>query len=166
MSRIEPSKLAGASEHSHQVALFAALAEVSAKLRLVANDTSRSDVERSAAERNACVIDWIHAVPNGGARGSDEKGGDRLARIRGGQLKAEGVKSGVSDVDIPAARHGYHGFKIEMKAPGKLKGESAEQKAYGAYLASEGYLYAVFDSWEDAFNAIAWYLVFTEFKSG
>lgn len=148
MSRIEPSKLAGASEHSHQVALFAALSEEAFKQRKLGNESL------------ALSIDWIHAVPNGGARGSDEKGGDRLARIRGGQLKAEGVKSGVSDVDIPAARHGYHGFKIEMKAPGKLKGESAEQKAYGAYLASEGYLYAVFDSWEDAFNAIAWYLGF------
>ena len=148
MSRIEPSKLAGASEHSHQVALFAALAEVEYKLR--------SEGRTAEAE----VLRWIHAVPNGGARGSDEKGGDRLARIRGGQLKAEGVKSGVSDVDIPAARHGYHGFKIEMKAPGKLKGESDEQKKYGAYLANEGYLYAVFDSWLDAYKAIAWYLGF------
>ena len=148
MSRIEPSRLAGASEHSHQVALFAALAEVEYKAR------------QNGCEALAEALHWIHAVPNGGARGSDEKGGDRLARIRGGQLKAEGVKSGVSDVDIPAARHGYHGFKIEMKAPGKLKGESTEQKAYDAYLASEGYLYAVFDSWEDAFNAIAWYLGF------
>lgn len=160
MGRIEPSKLAGASEHSHQVALFAALAEVEYKFKTIAEDSSRSDVERSEAQRNCSVLHWIHAVPNGGARGSDEKGGDRLARIRGGQLKAEGVKSGVSDVDIPAARQGYHGFKIEMKAPGKLKGESDEQKKYGAYLASEGYLYAVFDSWEDAFNAIAWYLGF------
>lgn len=138
----DPNSFGGASEHSQQVALFAALAQYENHFRLTGD------------ERMANAIRWVHAIPNGGSRGSDK----RSAMIAGANMKAEGVKTGVSDIDVVAACHGYHGFKIELKAPGKLKGESKEQKAYGAWLAQCGYLYAVFDSWQDALKAIKWYL--------
>lgn len=91
-------------------------------------------------------VKWIYAIPNGGLRGA----------ITGNRLKAEGVKSGVSDICLPFSRQNYHGFYIEMKKPkGK---ESPEQKEFGAFLASEGYLYTMCDSWEKARDAIKWYL--------
>lgn len=175
-----PAYFESSTEHSHQVALFAAIAmyaggeSMGGELRRRAEalkehakayaqdscvETFEDEAERLLRIGNA--LRWIHAVPNGGDRGEESKSKDRrTAMIRGGQMKAEGVKRGVSDVDIPAARHGYHGFKIEMKAPGKIKGESKEQKAYGSYLAEEGYLYGVFDSWREAFKAIMWYFGF------
>lgn len=150
----DPNELAGSSEHSHQVALFAALAQYAFYFEKIAQDEMRSEVERSAAERNRSALKWIHAIPNGGSRGGDK----RSAMIAGANMKAEGVKTGVSDIDVPYAARGYHGFKIEMKAPGKLNGESEEQKEYGAWLRECGYLYSVFDNWGDALRAILWYL--------
>lgn len=76
-----------------------------------------------------------------------------LRQIR---LKSEGVKSGVSDICLPFAKQGYHGFYIEMKKPkGK---ESPEQKEFGAFLMSQGYLYTMCDSWDKAKSAVEWYV--------
>lgn len=151
----DPNSFAGASEHSQQVALMAACAHYAKYFRELAVSAA-NPVERSEAERKSLALDWLHAVPNGGTRGGDK----RSAMIAGANMKAEGAKTGVSDLMLCAARHGYHGFAIEMKKPGNLKGESAEQKAYGAWLMREGYLYAVFDSWAHALRAIMWYLGF------
>jgi hypothetical protein len=89
---------------------------------------------------------WIYAIPNGGERNP----------IVASRLKAEGVRSGVSDICIPFARKGYYGFYIEMKKPkGK---ESPEQIAFGKFLVTQQYLYTMCDSWEKGKNAINWYL--------
>lgn len=89
---------------------------------------------------------WIYAIPNGGKRDP----------ITANRLKSEGVKSGVSDICLPFAKQGYHGFYIEMKKPkGK---ESPEQKEFGAFLTQQGYLYTMCDSWDKARDAIQWYL--------
>lgn len=159
---MSPEKLAGASEHSQQVALFAALAAYRVAVEKAANNAEIADAgygadgareERDRLWRIADALKWVHAVPNGGTRGGDR----RSAMIAGANMKAEGQRAGVSDIAIMWPARGYHGFCIEMKAPGKLKGESAEQKEFGAYLGSAGYLYAVFDSWGDALRAILWY---------
>jgi hypothetical protein len=136
----DPGKFAGASEHSQQVALFAAVAQYALEVPELA---------------------LYHAVPNGGSRGSDK----RSAMIQGATMKAEGAKAGVSDTFLPVARRGYHGFYLEMKAPGKLKGESKEQKEWGAAVTAQGYLYAVFDSWHGALKALMWYLGFEHSKN-
>jgi hypothetical protein len=91
---------------------------------------------------------WLFSIPNGGERGV----------ANAARLKAEGVKSGVSDLCLPVPRRGYHGFFIEMKKPGKLSGESANQKKFGAFVTENGYLYACIDNWIDAAKALAWYL--------
>jgi len=91
---------------------------------------------------------WVFAIPNGGMRSKTEA-------VR---LKAEGVKSGVSDIFGPIPRAGYHGFFVEMKKPGMLKNESDNQKAFGAYATSAGYIYKVFDHWLDAWEFIVEYL--------
>jgi len=93
-------------------------------------------------------LEWMFAIPNGGER--------NIAVA--GRLRAEGVKSGISDVMLPCSRHNYHGLFIEMKKPGALKTESAKQKAFGKYLTDNNYLYGCFDHWEKARDAIMWYL--------
>jgi hypothetical protein len=154
----DPAAFAGTSEHSQQVALFAAVAQY---------------------VDSVPGLGLYHAVPNGGSRGDGTKRG---AMIAGANMKAEGVKTGVSDTFLPVARHGYHGFYLEMKAPGKIKrepdgsirvnrsgdrmsGESGEQIAWGKAVSDEGYLYAVFDSWSEALKALMWYLGFEHSKA-
>lgn len=130
----DPGGLAGVSEHSHQVALMAAVAQYVASVP---------------------ELEWLFAVPNGGSRGGDQ----RSAMIVGATLKAEGVKRGPSDLLLLVARHGYHGFCIEMKKPnGGI--QSKEQIAFEGFVTRQGYLYAIFDHWADAFNALRWYLGF------
>ena len=68
-------------------------------------------------------LKWVYAIPNGGERNP----------IVASRLKAEGVKSGVSDICLPFSKQGYHGFYIEMKKPkGK---ESPSQIEFGKFLA-------------------------------
>jgi hypothetical protein len=89
---------------------------------------------------------WMYAIPNGGKRDP----------ITANRLKSEGVKSGISDICLPFAKQGYHGFYIEMKKPkGK---ESTEQKEFGAFLTEQGYLYTMCDSWDKAKSAVEWYV--------
>ena len=91
-------------------------------------------------------LKWVYAIPNGGERNP----------IVASRLKAEGVKSGVSDICLPFARQNYHGFYIEMKKPkGK---ESPTQIEFGKFLMAQGYLYTMCDSWDKARDAITWYL--------
>lgn len=93
-------------------------------------------------------LEWMFAIPNGGLR-------DKVTAAR---LKAEGARSGVSDIFLPAARYGHNGLFIEMKKPGELKGESENQKAFGLHVGNQGYYYIVCDHWEKARDVIEWYL--------
>lgn len=47
----------------------------------------------------------LYHIPNGGSRRKSEAG----------RFKAEGVKAGVPDLFLPAARENFHGLYIEMK---------------------------------------------------
>lgn len=91
-------------------------------------------------------LKWMYAIPNGGERNV----------AVAGRLKAEGVKSGVSDVCLPIARGGYHGLYIEMKKPGGK--ESEQQKEFGVFLWTQGYKYVMCDHWEKARNCILEYM--------
>ncbi len=51
-------------------------------------------------------LEYLHHVPNGGKR-------DKATAMA---LKRQGVKAGVPDIVLPAAREGYHGLYIELKA--------------------------------------------------
>lgn len=92
------------------------------------------------------VLKWMYAIPNGGER--------NIAVA--GRLKAEGVKSGVSDVCLPVSRLGWYGLYIEMKKPGGK--ESDKQKEFGAFLNEQGYYYLCCDHWEMARDVLVWYL--------
>ncbi len=89
---------------------------------------------------------FMFAVPNGGHRHP----------AVAGKLKAEGVKAGVLDIHLPAARAGFHGLWIEMKA-GKNR-PTAEQFLWMDYLRGAGYCVRLCYSAKDAQKAIEEYL--------
>lgn len=130
---MQPEDIAkSGTEHAHQAALFC-----------------------WAYKKTATVwpeLKWLYAIPNGGERGA----------ATAARLKAEGVKSGVSDVCLPLARRDYHGLYIEMKKPaseGKAAGkESPAQIEFGAFLRVGGYYYCCCHDWEEAARTIAWWM--------
>ncbi len=89
---------------------------------------------------------WMHAIPNGGKRNPREAA----------RLKRQGTKSGVWDIFLPMARHGYHGLYIEMKA-GKNK-LTDNQKEFGKFVSGEGYCCVVCWSWINAKKEVMKYL--------
>ena len=97
-------------------------------------------------------LKWMFAIPNGGSRGDTE----RSAIIVGGKMKAEGVKPGVHDIFLPAARKGCHGLFIEMKKPtGK---PSPIQIEFKHDMQDAGYGSCICYTWEQAREVIILYL--------
>lgn len=167
-----PDQLAkSGSEHGEQVALFAFCAMArncgfdaawqwaeTGALPIAAFD-SKSGVE---------ALEWIHAIPNGGSRGDDEK--SRM--IRGGQMKAEGSRAGVADIFLPwpvfnSFEHiKWCGLYVEMKKPalkpkkveGTKGGLSDEQIAFAEYAKRNGYGWIVCYTWREAAKAIQQYI--------
>lgn len=93
------------------------------------------------------VLDFMHAVPNGGKR-SIKTAND---------LKAEGVKPGVPDISLPYPTSKHYGLYIEMK---RQKGGvvSEHQKKWLTYLNEAGYLAVVCKGFEQAKEAVMKYL--------
>lgn len=93
------------------------------------------------------LYEMIFAIPNGGKRGKSVAG----------KLKVEGVKAGVLDLFISVARHGFHGYYLEIKA-GDNK-PTQKQLEWIRRFREQGYLCNVF--WDDKDKIIAsieWYL--------
>ena len=134
MALPSPEQLANCdSEHAHQVAVF------------------------SWAAKNECrypELRWLHAIPNGGARGDDAHSSAKV----GAYMKAEGVRSGILDICLPVARGGFFGFYLELKKPGRQGKLSKEQKAFTAFLKSENYAAMDCAHWKTAIEYIEWYL--------
>lgn len=114
-------------EHCHQVALF---------------DWAQLMISSGRYPQ----LEWMYAIPNGGMR----------SKAVAGKLKAEGVKSGVFDIFLPVARHGYHGMYIEMKY-GKNK-LSDKQRDFKLFAELQGYFCVVCWDWEEAAHKIENYL--------
>lgn len=92
-------------------------------------------------------LKWLHAIPNGGLR----------HKATAARLKAEGVKAGVPDIDLPVAKGGYHGLRIEMKR--RYGGRTSEdQDEWLEGLRENGYLTGVCKGWCEARDLILWYL--------
>lgn len=70
---------------------------------------------------------YMYHTPNEGKRNP----------YTGQRLKAEGMRSGVPDICLPAPRGKYHGLYIEMKV-GRNK-PTPEQEDFLTYLAGAGY---------------------------
>lgn len=95
------------------------------------------------------VLRWLYAIPNGGGRSA----------AQGAALKAEGVKSGVSDLCLPVARGQYHGLYIEMKKEHGIPSDvSSNQKEFIAFVQAEGYCAGVAFGWLKAVLILEGYL--------
>ena len=90
---------------------------------------------------------FMYHVPNGGKRNAREAA----------LLKAEGVKSGVPDIVLPAPRKPFHGLYIELKRQ-KSGTVSEDQKKYLEYLSLAGYRAVVCRGWMQARDEIMSYL--------
>jgi len=106
---------------------------------------------------------WLHHIPNGGSRGDSAQS----RAIRGGQLKAQGVRTGVSDLSLPVRRGAWSGLYIEMKKPtekpkreGSKGGVSDEQAEFGEFVKAQGFGFVVCYSWEEAAAIIEQYLTY------
>lgn len=163
-----PDQLAkSGSEAAHQTALFAFIAvahqhgfetawQWAKKGDAVLLGRPKISVTRAIPE-----LKWLHHIPNGGSRGDDAKS----RAIRGGQMKAQGVRTGVADVCLPVRRGGWSGLYIEMKKPSEKPvkaaskgGVSDDQAEFGAFVQSQGFGWCVCYSWEEAAHIIEQYM--------
>lgn len=72
----------------------------------------------------------IYHVPNGGQRN----------KVTAAAMKRQGVRAGVSDLDVMTARGGYHGMKLEFKATPPRDAPLADsQYEWLALAEEEGY---------------------------
>lgn len=117
-------------------------------------------IGRTEADEQKAVIQWcilmekcwpeleyLYHVPNGGSRN----------RIEAANLKEEGVKAGVPDLELPAARGRYTGLHIEMKH-GKNKVTEQQDKFLKA-LRSMGRCAVVCYEAEPAIQVISEYML-------
>jgi hypothetical protein len=88
----------------------------------------------------------LFSVPNGGHR----------SKAQAGKLKAEGVRSGVSDIILLYPARGFNYLCIEMKAP--LGKQTDNQKKFENRVDENGGLYQVAYSSNDALSILAYYL--------
>lgn len=142
------------TEHAEQVELFSWANKVAyAGFELI--DSGIKPPYSDNLRKPVPELRWLHAVPNGGARGDSKLSN----QIRGNQLIAEGVKAGVADIFLPVSRHGYHGLYIELKrADRKLSKHGELQKEFAYFVHKQGYAYLLCYGSEEAKEAIRDYL--------
>lgn len=130
------------------------------KRERVVRPVDKRPVHRSEHQEQADVVTWwgmacagynlpriaLFAIPNGGARDM----------ITGSRLKAEGVRRGVFDLCLAAARGRFHGLYLEMKV-GSNK-PSPEQRDFERHLLEQGYQASVHWNAGEAIDAIKAYL--------
>ena len=126
------------TEHYEQVILFR-------WAELEARGKKFPKIIVSGEERS--VLDFLHAIPNGGKR----------SKKTANDLNLEGVKSGVPDIFLPYPTGKHYGLYIEMK---RKKGGilSANQKIWLEYLNEAGYLAVVCKGEEQARHTIIKYI--------
>lgn len=161
---MSPWKLAASgSEHGEQAALFSWLSIATQYGFSLACNPDSYSIKGFVQKAPAVAIPelyWVFAIANGGSRGSDE----RSAKIVGAQMKAEGVKRGVSDLMVPIPRHGRGGLFIEMKREdGGVP--SPEQKAFGAFVQTQNFGFCVCHGWIEAAKIIMRWMGYPEWAS-
>lgn len=125
---------------------------MSLSLNLRGEDAIQAEIiQWSYKESKNCAPLWLlHHIPNGGWRGY----------AQGMRFKALGVKSGVPDLCLPCARHGYNGLYIEVKdgAKGSKSKQSPAQIEWEKQLKAENYFVRVVKTSEEGIETIKWYL--------
>jgi len=94
-------------------------------------------------EDQVVVFDWLSVCGLDGAdMAFSSLGGVRLSIGAAKKAKRAGNKQGVPDILIDVARHGFHGFRGELKRE-KGGGVSEGQTAWHIRLREEGYYVCV-----------------------
>jgi len=101
---------------------------------------------------------WLHAIPNGAKLPYRKNAKGQRYSPEASKLKAEGLTPGVPDLFLPWPARGYHGFYVEMKAPGKIQDVRDGQRDFMAYAEGAGFLCQVHDSVDSAIEALKWYI--------
>lgn len=165
IKKMTPAQIAkSGTEHAHQSAFFA-YCNIARYCGFEIADyfceTGQLPTNKETSNGIEC-LKWIHAIPNGGIRGDDSKS----RKIRGAQLKAEGVKPGVADIFFPYPCYVYHGLYIEMKKPAEKPvnstskgGLSDKQIEFASDMKKLMYSCVVCYSWQEAVNALKQYYV-------
>ena len=91
-------------------------------------------------------LEWMYAIPNGGLR----------HKAVAAKLKAEGVKSGVSDIHLPVPKGRYIGLWIELKV-GKNK-PTEKQLRFQEQMREYGHYACVCYGAAEAIAKLEWYL--------
>lgn len=157
---MNPEQLAkSGTEHAEQMALFCWANkarywgfDAANNMRCYSGDSMLLDAQFT--QEWPC-LDWLHAIPNAGARGN---------KVAASQLKAEGVKAGVADVFLPYYvdfRTGRFtcGLYIELKrANGVPSDVSKEQIEFAKFVTSQGYAWRVAFGWREAARLIQQYV--------
>ena len=101
---------------------------------------------RAHQDKEPC-LEWFHCSLNG----------IRSNARTINKMKAEGLVLGIFDLHLDAARHKYHGLKIDMK---RTKGSkrSQGQIEYADFLATEHYLAQFCYGALEAVKLLKWYL--------
>lgn len=90
---------------------------------------------------------WFYAIPNGA---------DVSVRERK-KLVDEGLRSGVADMHLPVARHGYHSLYIELKKVGG-RDASKKQKEFRDFVIEQGNCWKLCYGAPEASKVISWYM--------
>ena len=111
-------------------------------------DTEQIKVMRwaAAAECRYPELKWLHHIPNGGTRNSQEA-------IK---LKQMGVKRGISDIHLPFPHGKYHGLYIEMKYGKNVT--TQEQAEFLQDMKAAGHCVAVCHDAQSAIKLIESYI--------
>jgi hypothetical protein len=166
---ITPEMLAkSGTEAAHQSAVFcwAACAELrgleAAEEFCLTGEYPKIDLAElfPAGSRAIPELHWLHSSTQGAMFGDNATS----RAIRGGKLKAQGMKSGVADIFWPLKRGIYSGLYIEQKKPA-VKAKKAESKgglsndqiAFRDFVLSQGFGWAVSYSWVESKNLIVAY---------
>jgi len=91
-------------------------------------------------------LELMYHIPNGGSRNKKEAH----------NLSLQGVKSGVPDICLPAARGSFHGLYIEMKSDGGKVSDN--QDKWLTALCENGYYTTVSYNCGQAIGVISNYL--------
>lgn len=106
----------------------------------------------NANEGRYPALRWIYSSLNGIFIPAPPKTRAKIIN----HMKAEGMKKGIPDLFLPAARHGYHGLFIEMKYGSNTP--TIEQKDFMKFADGEGYLDAVCNGADEAIETLEWYM--------
>ncbi|MGA9769996.1 MAG: hypothetical protein WBV94_13210 [Blastocatellia bacterium] len=146
----------GHDEHWHQAAF----------IRWV-RETAR--LQSDLAKRMA--LEWLHSIPNGSyvyrTEAERQQKGKRRAPRQALKLIDEGLTAGIWDLRLDYVIKDENnavicsGLIIEMKMPGRYL--SAEQKAYGEYMAQQGFDLAICREWKIAALRVVDYMELTSF---